>query len=160
MNILLIASTKAEIAPFINLSANKSIKQINGIYETEGHNLSICITGVGGVATAYNLTKQLAGTKYDLVIQAGIAGSYTKAHLIGDIVCVNSEIFADLGANDNGTFLNLVELGLQKEDEFPFAKDKIYLPEHKYIPKNVPNIADDKKPVKLHQYQCIKYQTD
>jgi futalosine hydrolase len=141
MDILLIASTEAEIAPLIKFSANRLIKQINGIYEIEGYNLSICITGVGGVATTYNLTRQLASKKYDLVIQAGIAGSYNYSLSLGDIVLVDSEVFADLGADDNGTFLDVFSLGLVNADDSPFSSSKMYMSEHKYIPQLIPAVS-------------------
>jgi futalosine hydrolase len=141
MDILLIASTEAEIAPFIKFSADRRIKQINGIYEIEGHNLSICITGVGGVATTYSLTRQLASKQYDLAIQAGIAGSYNYSLSIGDIVLVDSEIFADLGADDNGKFLDVFSLGLVNADDSPFSSSKMYMLEHKYIPQLIPAVS-------------------
>ena len=46
----------------------------------------ILITGVGILETTLELTKKLVLDSYDLVINAGIAGSFDKKIKIGDVV--------------------------------------------------------------------------
>ena len=109
MNILVMAATELEIKPFI--------EQDNGV--------EILITGVGSPATVYHLTKKLLQEKYDLVIQAGIAGSFSKKIKNGEVVVVEQDAFADLGAEDNKTFKTIFQLRLADENEFPFSNGRL-----------------------------------
>lgn len=121
MNILLLAATEAEIAISIKYIAEHWKPLPEQCFEKKGTVLSICITGVGMVATTYALTKELQDSKYDLVIQAGIAGSITDKLVIGEVVAVESEYFADLGADDNGQFVSIFDLGFLEKDQYPFV---------------------------------------
>jgi hypothetical protein len=76
MGILVIAATKSEIAPFA----------------ADCKGVEILVTGVGVPATLYHLQKKLQQTPTDLVIQAGIAGSYSEAFDLGDVVPGKSTI--------------------------------------------------------------------
>lgn len=62
-------------------------------------------------ATAFQLGKNLSN-KYDLAINAGIAGSFKKNISLGMVVNVVSDCFADLGAEDGERFLTLEEMGI------------------------------------------------
>lgn len=64
----------------------------------------ILITGVGILETTLELTKKLALNSYDLVINAGIAGSFDKKIKIGDVVEVTEDILSELGYEENETF--------------------------------------------------------
>ena len=73
MRILVVAATEFEIEPF-----------------TRDNNIAeVLIAGVGITGTVYNLTKTLFQNKYDLVIQAGIAGTFNKTYSNGDVVVVS-----------------------------------------------------------------------
>ena len=52
------------------------------------------VTGIGMVATAIELSKKLSQNKYDLVINAGIAGSFNRSLKIGQIVEVVKDTFS------------------------------------------------------------------
>ena len=64
----------------------------------------ILITGVGILETTLELTKKLVLNSYDLVINAGIAGSFDKKIKIGDVVEVTEDILSELGYEENKTF--------------------------------------------------------
>ena len=104
MSLLVVSATELEIAPF--LQVNKSA--------------DFLITGIGIASTTFHLTKQLLSGKYDLVIQAGIAGTFTGALLPGDVVIVKKDTFGDLGIYENNKFHTLFETGLESGDKFPF----------------------------------------
>ncbi|HUS01711.1 MAG TPA: futalosine hydrolase [Chitinophagaceae bacterium] len=104
MKILVVAATQLEIKPFI--------EQDTGV--------EILIPGVGIPATVYHLTKKLLQERYDLVIQAGIAGSFSKKIKNGEVVAVEEDAFADIGAEDNKRFKTIFQMGLGNENEFPF----------------------------------------
>lgn len=109
MKILIVAATKAEIQPFI---------------ETQPA-CDILITGVGMVATAYKLAKQLSTNSYDLVINAGIAGSFDRTIVLGSAVQVISDGFPELGAEDGDSFIDLFSMGFVDKDEVPFKNKRL-----------------------------------
>lgn len=114
MKIIIVAATEAEIAPLLNYSGlTKSVSQ--GILKSYNHKnckVDILITGIGMVATAYQMGKILNST-YDFAINAGICGSFNTNLEIGSVVNVIEDCFSELGAEDGDTFLTLNELNLQ-----------------------------------------------
>jgi futalosine hydrolase len=118
MKLLLVSATEAEITPFLNWrSQNPNIKDVD-----------ILITGVGMMATTYALTKKLSSARYDMVLQAGVGGSFDARFGPGELVLISSEQFADLGAEDHDNYLDIFELGLLKKDEFPFSDGQLLAP--------------------------------
>jgi len=113
MNILIVAATAFEIQPAIDRLQTTNFR----IHENE---FSILITGIGGVATTYQLTKCLREKKPDHIIQAGIAGSFHTEIIIGSVVCVQEELMGDLGVEEGNEFKDVFDLALIKENEFPF----------------------------------------
>ena len=110
MKILIIAATYAEIAPFLNTLSITGIpdKPIN----FGNHELSFVISGVGMVSMAYALGKAFAKAQFDLAINVGIAGSFSKKIKIGQLVEIKEDIFSELGAEDDEEFITLEEMQL------------------------------------------------
>lgn len=100
MRILIIAATENEIQPFLNSDIQKL------------HPVDVLITGVGMVATAYSLTKKIKKNSYDLLLNVGIAGSFSKDIPLGRVVRIKVDSFSELGAQDDAQFLTLKDLGL------------------------------------------------
>ena len=111
MKILIVSATKFEVFPLTKRLTKVSGKDNLWTYRSGRHSLDVLITGVGMTATAFYLGKNL-GKKYDLAINAGVAGSFRKNIQPGTVVNVVSDRFADLGAEDGGRFLTLKQLGL------------------------------------------------
>jgi futalosine hydrolase len=87
----------------------------------------ILVTGVGGPAMAWALQKYFSeGPVPSLVIGAGIAGSYRASLNTGSVVIAHSDCFADMGIDDNGTFLPLFRSGMKGPDSYPFTEGRIY----------------------------------
>ncbi len=107
MQILVVSATKLEIAPFLLQN------ELEAQYD-------FLITGVGVPACLYQLQKKLLQKKYDFVIQAGIAGSFTTEIPLGETVVVQKDIFADMGAIEKNQFTTLFEMGLISKNEFPY----------------------------------------
>ena len=110
MKILIVSATEKEIFPIksklITLQSNHSnliSYQYNSLF------VDVLITGIGSVFTTYSLTNHLNKTKYDLVINAGIAGSFRSEINIGDVFIVLKDQFADLGIEDSQSFSTLFE---------------------------------------------------
>jgi len=105
MKILVVAATELEIEPFIKLE----------------NTIEVFICGVGIPATVYHLTKILVQEKYDFVIQAGIAGSFSKKIKKGDVVVISQDAFADIGVEEDRKFKTIFQSGLGNKNEFPFT---------------------------------------
>jgi len=106
MKILIVAATQFEISPAI-----KYVLDVTKTEEEELKNLevSFILTGVGMVNTAFTLGKLFA-IKFDLVINAGVAGSFVN-HELGAVVNVTEDRFSELGAQDDEKFLSIDEMG-------------------------------------------------
>jgi len=103
MNILIIAATEMEIKPLMS-----------AYFEAD-----YLITGVGSPATVYHLLKKVTAKKYDVVFQVGVAGSFDESLQLGEVVLVNADCFADLGAFENNQFHSLFDLNLNNPEVFP-----------------------------------------
>jgi len=98
MKTLIVAATAFEIQPLLD----SKIKNFS---------LDTLITGVGMTRTAYMLGQHLAIQSYDLIINAGIAGSFDRNLMIGEVVEVVEDRFSELGAEDGDSFLTIDDLG-------------------------------------------------
>jgi len=121
MKILVVSATEKEILPLKNkLKINKSTVCVMKYTVIKDFSVDFLVTGVGGVFTAYALTKALSTKKYDVVINAGIAGSFNRNLEIGEVVFVESDQFADLGVEVEDSFYTMFEKGFIKKDQAPF----------------------------------------
>jgi futalosine hydrolase len=91
MNILIVTATKEELT-----------------IACDNH----LVTGVGMVSTAIAVTQALGKKHYDLVINAGIAGSFNRSLTIGEVVEVNEDYLSELGAQDGNRFLSPEEMNV------------------------------------------------
>lgn len=130
--ILLVTATSVEA---------DTLKKIEGIipvprgYRYGKFEISLLITGIGSIATAWAMKQWLsANEKPDLAINAGIAGSYKDEFEPGDVVMPVSDCFADSGIEDGDTFLTLAEAGLVEDNEFPF-KNGLLIADNSHITK-------------------------
>jgi len=64
----------------------------------------ILVTGMGMVNTSIQVTKELSQNKYHLVINMGVAGSFSKDYIIGDVVEVVEDNFSELGFENGNNF--------------------------------------------------------
>jgi futalosine hydrolase len=105
MKLLIVAATEFEIEPFL--------KQKN--------NAEILITGVGIPSIVFHLTKKLSEKKYDIVIQAGIGGTFNDNYQLTEVVQIKKDAFADLGIEEKGNFKTLFDMGFIYKNDFPFT---------------------------------------
>ncbi len=126
MKILIVSATLNEIEMTIN-SFKVATKVNNNFYSVffSDSEIDFLITGIGSYSTIYQLTKQLSKQKYDLVINAGIAGAFDKKIKLGTVVYVVSEQIADLGVDDNGTFKTIFEQNFTAPNTPPFDNGKL-----------------------------------
>lgn len=130
MKTLVVAATKTELTPVyqhFNLPESDFI-------ETE--HFDVLITGVGMVATAFALGKRLKASKYHLVLNLGIAGSFDRKLQLGSLVNITEDVFAELGAEHGDDFLSITELGFGENLYLAKSKIIINLPVAKSITVN------------------------
>ncbi len=104
MEILVVAATQMEIASFV----------------TDNNAIDVLITGVGAPSCMYALTKRLQQKKYDIIIQAGIAGTFKNSFAPGETFIVKNDVFADLGIYERDAFFTLFEKGFVEKNEPPY----------------------------------------
>ncbi len=116
MHLLVVSATDFEIKPFM---------ESNTITD-------VLITGIGIPATVFHLTKQLDKKRYDLVIQAGIAGAYNNKIETGKTCMIKSDTFGDIGIDEKMHFKTLFDTGLVNPNDFPFTNGWLSN-EHEYF---------------------------
>jgi futalosine hydrolase len=104
-----------------------TLRQIDGIIPVSGGfrigkcEINTLVTGVGSISLAWAMKQWISShARPDLVINAGIAGSYTGDIKVGDVVMPVSDCFADLGIETEKGYLTLAEAGLSDPDQYPF----------------------------------------
>lgn len=120
--VLLVAATEFEIQPIR--------KRIN---ENQ-----ILITGLGVYATIFHLMKKITHQQYDLIIHAGIGGSFDKNYPLGSVFQIVADRFADIGyETPDGKFNDFFGSELISGHDLPFEDGWINNPfkwEHSEIP--------------------------
>lgn len=128
MQVLIIAATYFEIAPLKSYLTKEWTMGANEIFSKDGHEITLFTTGVGMIATTFHLTRKLITQPYDLVLQAGVAGSFERSIGLAELVFVTDEQFGDIGAEDGYNFLDLFDLGLIGDDEKKYDNKRLVNP--------------------------------
>jgi len=116
MNLLIVSATEMEIRP-LRL-------RLQGVEQK----VEFLVTGVGIHATTYALTKHLQTNTYDLVLQAGVCGSFNSVYPPKSLVFITADQFGDLGAEDHDEFIDLFEMGLLQKNTFPYTLGRLENP--------------------------------
>lgn len=123
LSILFVTATAVEAEPLRKITG---LDDAGRYISAGGHRFDLLITGIGPVATAWAMTRRLSmNPKPDLVINAGIAGSFRDDLLKGNVVVPVSDLFADAGVETSAGFLTLYEAGLEKADTYPFVEGRL-----------------------------------
>lgn len=112
---LIIVATEVEVLPDFR-EAGKELYSL----EQYGIHADILITGPGAVPTAFALSR--VADSYDVIINGGIAGSFTEQLSLGNVVFVDSDSFADYGVDDNGTFKHIDSILPQLQVALPLSE--------------------------------------
>ena len=126
MRILVVTATDAEVAQLVaSLDPHTGRSSRLKSYTRHHHTVDVLTTGVGMVATATWCSGVFARERYDLVVNAGVCGSFRPALPPGTVVHVTADRVADLGAEDGEAFLSVQELKLVGDDEFPWTRGRL-----------------------------------
>lgn len=112
MQILLTAATTLEISPFLEHYRNSDKLK----------NVDVLITGIGLTAATYHLTRQINLKKPGIIIQAGVAGCFTKKISLGSVVIIKQDTVADESVVEMKKLRTLFDLKLVPQNQFPFQK--------------------------------------
>lgn len=108
MKILVITATRLEAKILIE---GLRLKKINDNYFiSEEFNTDLLIAGVGIPATIFSMFTHNKISTYDLIINCGIAGSFSETYSPGTLVNVYSDYFGDIGFNSVDGFINIFKM--------------------------------------------------
>ncbi|HZH64796.1 MAG TPA: futalosine hydrolase, partial [Flavisolibacter sp.] len=113
MQILLCAATEMEIASTIKFLRTKNLP------------VEVLITGVGLPLAMYELTKKICQNKPQYLVQAGIAGCFSKHLFLGDVVVVESDTTGDIGVQEKEGFHSVFDLGFADKNKWPWVDGKL-----------------------------------
>ena len=111
MQILLVAAKAAEI----QLSQDAIAKLL-----PPNSKLHIHFTGVGLTAATFSITRLALTLQPQLIIQAGIAGTFRENFIPGEVMLVQNESIGDLGVQEHAEWKDVFQLGLTNPEEQPF----------------------------------------
>ena len=115
------AATGREIAPTIDyLNSNA--------FTIKDQTLDLLISGIGLLSSSYELAFRIMNDRPDLIIQAGIAGSFSEAFPPGSTVLVSEEVLGDSGVIEDGIFKDIYDLNLANGNSEPFTNKKLVNP--------------------------------
>jgi futalosine hydrolase len=120
--ILIVAATSFEIAGLVSyLNVHFEVKE--GKFTKDDLSVDVLVTGVGMVYTTYYLTAMFTeGYSYDLVINAGLCGSFDTSIELGSVVNICKDRFADIGVTEqDGNFVSAFELKFMDENADPYT---------------------------------------
>lgn len=154
MKALVVAATKAEVAPIY-----RHFKLEDKDF-VASHNFDVLITGVGMVATAFALGNLPIANKYSLILNLGIAGCFDGMVPLGNVFSITKDSFADFGAEDQGGFLSINEMGFGDNTFFNRSRLSLDLPEAVGITVNTisgnAKTIDDRKSRWLAQTESME----
>lgn len=147
MYILIVAATVTEVGPLcaeLGIVPSSGSTKAFSLYNSPFRpHISVLITGVGMLATCFALTQVIALQSYQWVVQAGVAGSFDGALPLGTVVKVTTEQIADFGAEDQGNFIDIFDLGLLTPHQAPFSQKELMQPSHEYddLLEDLPSVS-------------------
>ena len=119
MRILIVTATEMEVAPLVAAFHHTAQRRpYLTSHKHAAHDVDLLVTGVGMVPTAARCAHALALEAYDLALNFGVCGSFDPALPPGAVVHVVADRIAELGAEDDETFLTMAELNLPGDYEF------------------------------------------
>jgi futalosine hydrolase len=109
--VLIVAATKSEIELFLSHFDFENKGNIGFYTSRSNPGVSVLITGVGMVNTAYFLGRYFLSA-FDLSINVGICGAFNKNLKIGEVVNVIEDSLSEMGAEDGSEFIKYSDLNL------------------------------------------------
>jgi futalosine hydrolase len=134
--VLIVSATQTEIAPLLEQYEAKQNIHSNKVFSFAHKRcaVDVLITGVGLIATAFEMGQWLARRHYDLVLNAGLAGSFNLDAPIGSVVQITNDEIAEWGAESPNEFIAMSQLPFFNANEFPYQNGQL-------IQNNIPQLS-------------------
>lgn len=113
MNICITSATDFEVQAAKKVLLNETFENCNVHFFT---------TGVGMLFSAVKLTQICLEQKPDLLLQAGIAGSFTNHFPLNSLTIVEQDALGDVGVIEDTVWKDLFDLKLLSKNELPFKE--------------------------------------
>ena len=96
-------------------------------YKDAGQDFTVSFhkSGVGMLISAVSLTQLVLQEKPDLVIQAGIAGTFNTNAALGLVTAIQEDALGDTGVEEGGIWKDVFDLNLEKRDSQPFSYGRL-----------------------------------
>jgi futalosine hydrolase len=111
-HLLIVSATQFEVQPL--LEKYSIVVTGEGLYEcmiSETRSLSVLITGVGMVNTAFMIGRN-SHRVYDAILNVGICGAFDRHLKIGQVVHITQDELSEMGAENGEEFIRYKELEL------------------------------------------------
>jgi futalosine hydrolase len=119
MKVLIVAATGLELMPFQKAMAE------SGELGYKNLELSVLTTGVGMLATGIRLARHVQQHPPDLMIQAGIGGTFHNNVALGNVYTIAAETIADLGVSEDGKWNDVFDLKLADQNDTTFTNGRL-----------------------------------
>lgn len=123
MKILLASATEMETGPLRQLLLN------HGDTYYAGLDISFLTTGIGMLATAVRLSATVQNAGFDLIVQAGIAGSFDNNLPLCGVYRISEDTIADMGVEEDHVWKDVFDMQLVTGNERPFRNGRLYAPD-------------------------------
>jgi len=119
MKVIITSATTGEWMP--------AFLEIDPLYTSESNRFKVIFhqSGVGMLASAVSLTRLLYDERPDLVIQAGIAGTFDTTMQLGKVVVIKEEYLGDTGVEEEGKWKDIFDMKLEKHNYPPFERKRL-----------------------------------
>lgn len=141
----------ADICPMKLVITSATLHEVSGIKEKianlgldndAGLQVIFHKSGVGTMLTAISLSTLIAAQRPDLIVQAGIAGTFDPALQLGAVLTVKEEFLGDVGVEEHGSFNDIFDMKLESGNEPPFFNKALPNPWlERYNLLNLPAVA-------------------
>ncbi|MFN5326912.1 MAG: futalosine hydrolase [Bacteroidota bacterium] len=123
MKIMIVAATALELNCAMDLDVDQPKTLIKELH------------GVGQIPTTYRLLELIERGRPDILIQIGIAGSFSNDLKLGEAVVVETDYLADMGVEENGKFISVFDMKLTDPNTYPFNEKKLSNPHSDLLEK-------------------------
>lgn len=114
---LIVSATKFEVQPLL-AHFKISVRPDDGLFSTDsGPDLSVLITGVGMVNTAFALGRY-SHNMFDYIVNIGVCGAINRDLKVGELVNIISDTLSEMGAENDNEFIKYGDLNLGGTNEF------------------------------------------
>ena len=140
MKILLVSATPFELAPLLSYLESTWDRTSFFDFEKESKKITTLVTGVGMINSGLAIARYNKISEVDLLLNVGIAGSFSEDISIGAVVEVVKDRYGDFGVEEgNGNRLDAFDMGWEDPNGYPHSNGWLVNDSKKYD-TNLPKV--------------------